>query len=215
MGKRFWEWQPVFDIKATETAFLIIDMQKGFVDVGAPLEVPMAREQIPTITEFADFCRKCSIPVFYSRFVYNKNLTYDFYYNMAPQRGLKQDENSNDFAPSNPESDICASLTPCPGDIVFDKYGYDCFAYSSLKEELDKRGIKTLIIAGTVVNWCVDSTIRSAYHQNYNVVVLADGVSGVSQAGITGEMWQTIELDHFAEAFARVLNKDDLIKELS
>ena len=82
---------------------------------------------------------------------------------------------------------------------------------------LDKKelGVKTLIIAGTVVNWCVDSTIRSAYHKDYNVVVMADGVSGYNHAGISGLMWRDIELDLFAEAFAQVMDSDEIISELN
>lgn len=214
MSKRFWEWEPAFEINPAECAFLIIDMQKGFVDAGAPLEVPMARAQAPTIAGFADFCRSHNVPVLYSRFAYNKENTYDFYYRMAPQRGLREDASGNDFDYPNPETAISDLVKPREGDVVFDKYGYDCFAFSSLGEELNKRGIKTLIIAGTVVNWCVDSTIRSAYHQKYNVVVMADGVSGCDQAGLSGDMWQTVELDHFAEAFARVLTAENLKKEM-
>lgn len=214
MGKRYWEWKPIFEINAKETAFLIIDMQKGFVDEGSVLEVPRSRMQVPTIAKFADFCREKKIPVLYSRFAYNKNLTYDFYYKKGPERGLIQTEDGNTFDTDNEETKIVESLLPKPGDIVFDKYGYDCFGHSVLKEELDKLGAKTLIIAGTVVNWCVDSTIRSAYHQDYNVVVLADGVSGYDQAGISGEMWEAIELDHFAEAFAHVATASDLMKEI-
>lgn len=210
MSKRFWEWEATFDIKAEETAFLLIDMQKGFVDAGEALEVPMAREQIPVMADFAAFCHQKKIPVFFSRFVFDRDNSYDFYYKMAAQRGLKCDETGNDFAPDNPESEIIQALAPGEGDIVFPKYGYDCFAHSDLGKLLEERNIRTLIIAGTVVNWCVDSTVRSAYHQDYNVVVMADGVSGYDQAGISGETWRNIELDLFAEGFARVLNEKDL-----
>lgn len=210
MSKRFWEWKPAFGIKAEETAFLIIDMQKGFVDKGSVLEVPMAREQIPAMADFLAFCRLKKIPVFFSRFVFDKDNSYDFYYKTAAQRGLKCDETGNDFAPENPETEIISALAPKESDIVFTKYGYDCFAHTGFGAMLKERGIRTLIIAGTVVNWCVDSTVRSAYHQDYNVVVMADGVSGYEHAGTSAETWRNIELDLFAEGFGRVLNESDL-----
>lgn len=210
MSKRFWEWKPTFEIKAKETAFLLIDMQKGFVDEGAALEVPMAREQVPVMADFAAFCRQKKIPVFFSKFVFDKDNSYDFYYKMAAQRGLKCDESGNDFAPENPETEIISALAPEENDIVFPKYGYDCFAHSEFEKKLKELNIRTLIIAGTVVNWCVDSTVRSAYHRDYNVVVMADGVSGYNQAGLSGETWRNIELDLFAEGFGRVLNEKNL-----
>lgn len=32
MDKRYWEWEPVFEIDPAKSALLIIDMQNGFVD---------------------------------------------------------------------------------------------------------------------------------------------------------------------------------------
>ena len=37
MSKRFYEWSKTFDLNKEETALIIVDMQKGFVDEGAPL----------------------------------------------------------------------------------------------------------------------------------------------------------------------------------
>ena len=72
-----------------------------------------------------------------------------------------------------------------------------------------------LIICGTVVNWCVDSTVRSAYHKGYQVVVLADAVSGYDHAGLTGRQWVETELDLFGEAFAKVESARQLEQEIS
>lgn len=60
----------------------------------------------------------------------------------------------------------------------------------------------------------MDSTIRSAYHKDYNVVVMADGVSGYDHAGASGQQWVDMELDLFGEGFARVLQETDLKKEI-
>lgn len=210
MGKRYWEWPRLFDIRPEETAFLIIDMQKGFVDKGSLLEVPMARDQVATIADFARFCRSLKIPVLYSRFAYDRENNYEFYEKMAPYRGL----GSSSFLPDADETKIIDALEPHPEDIVFDKFGFDCFGHSELGNILKGRGIKTLIIAGTVVNWCVDSTIRSAYHQDYNVVVVADGVSGCDSAVLTGKQWHDAEVDLFAEAFAYVRSAEDIKAEI-
>jgi len=59
---RYWEWYPVFKLDARKTALLVIDMQNGFIEKGSPLEVPMAREQIPNIRKLVNFCRENNIP---------------------------------------------------------------------------------------------------------------------------------------------------------
>lgn len=214
MSKRYYEWNKVFKLNKSECAFLIIDMQKGFVDEG-PLMVPMAKEQVPDIKALVDFCHDNDIPVLYSKFDFEKDFTYDFYWKMAPQRNLINPDGSNMFTKTADETAIIPAFEVCDKDIVFDKYGYDCFGHTTLDDVLKKLGVKTLIIAGTVVNWCVDSTIRSAYHKDYQVVVMSDGVSGYDHAGISGQKWHDIELDLFAEAFAEVMSKDEIISELS
>ena len=44
---RYWEWSNPFKIDPKETALIIVDMQKGFVDEGHCFFTPQAHEQIP------------------------------------------------------------------------------------------------------------------------------------------------------------------------
>ena len=214
MSKKYWEWKPSFDLKAEETAFLIIDMQKGFVDKGGCLEVPMAREQVGTTADFKKFCNNHNIPVFMSVFAQGPDYSYDFYWKKNKERGLLLDDGTYKFAVGSEECEMTAALSAKPEDTVFTKYGYDCFAHTDLDAWLKKDNIKTIIICGTVVNWCVDSTVRSAYHKDYNVVVLSDAVSGYDHAEATGKQWVNMELDLFGEGFARVVSEEDAKKEI-
>lgn len=216
MSKKYWEWKKPFDLKKEETALIIVDMQKGFVDEGAALEVPMARAQLPTITKVMKYCEINEIPVFLSKFEQDKGYAYDFYWKKNKERGLLKNDGSCKFARNSDEAQLCDDLSSLvsANDFVFPKYGYDCFAHTSLELELKRKHIKTVIIVGTVVNWCVDSTVRSAYHKDYNVVVLSDCVSGYNHAGATGEKWVEMELDLFGEGFARVMSSEDVISEM-
>lgn len=142
---------------------------------------------------------------------------YDFYWKRNKERGLLNKDGSCKFSRNSAETQLCDSLASLvsDNDCVFSKYSYDCFAHTSLEFELKRRHIKTVIVVGTVVNWCVDSTVRSAYHKDYNVVVLSDCVSGYEHAGTTGDKWVDIELDLFAEGFAEVMSSDAAISELN
>ena len=55
--------------RLSHAALLIVDMQNDFVRVGAPLEVPQARETITVHRELIAFCRERDIPVLYTKFV--------------------------------------------------------------------------------------------------------------------------------------------------
>lgn len=146
-----------------------------------------------------------------------KDYAYDFYWKRNKERGLLNKDGSCKFSRNSAEAQLCDSLASLvsDNDCVFSKYSYDCFAHTSLKFELKRRHIKTVIVVGTVVNWCVDSTVRSAYHKDYNVVVLSDCVSGYEHAGATGDKWVDMELDLFAEGFAEVMSSDAAISELN
>lgn len=146
-----------------------------------------------------------------------KDYAYDFYWKRNKERGLLNKDGSCKFSRNSAETQLCGSLASLvsDNDCVFSKYSYDCFAHTSLEFELKRRHIKTVIVVGTVVNWCVDSTVRSAYHKDYNVVVLSDCVSGYEHAGATGEKWVDMELDLFAEGFAEVMSSDAAISELN
>lgn len=214
MTRRYWEWDAVFTINPKKSALLIIDMQRGFLDPGTPLEVSMARKQIPVIEKLADYFHTHNLPVIYTVYEITNNLCYKFYWKMAEHRGLNLNCEKHPFSPGSGETKIINELKPKEKDLIIKKYGYDAFAGTNLSSILKSIGVTDLIITGTVVNWCVDSTVRSAYHQNYNVVVVADAVSGYDHAGISGEQWCRLELDLFAEAFGRVISADQIIYEL-
>lgn len=174
----------------------------------------MARKQLPFMVDFMEFCHENNISVFKSVFAQGPEFSYDFYWKKNKERGLMDESGNYRFAIGSEECEMTAQLNHGEHDVVFPKYGYDCFAHTKLDEWLKKENKKTLIICGTVVNWCVDSTVRSAYHKGYQVVVLADAVSGYDHAGLTGQQWVDTELDLFGEAFAKVESVQQLEKEI-
>lgn len=214
MSKKYWEWEPTFDIDPNVSALLIIDMQQGFLEEGSPLEVPMAREQIPTFKKLISYCRNHNIPVIYTAFCLRPDFTYNFYWKIAKQRGINIDESHREFWDGQTETEIYAELAPLPNEQVLKKFGYDCFAETTLDDDLKALGIQNLIVTGTVLNWCVDSTVRAAYHRHYDVTVIADAVSSYDHAGGTAEDWCKMELNLFAEAFGRVVTAEDAMIEM-
>lgn len=215
MSRRYWEWEPAFRLDARGVALLIVDMQNGFVERGAPLEVPMAGAQLRVIGGLLEFCRARAIPVVFTVFCVGPDFRYPFYWTMARQRGLDLEAPASMFWEGRHETAIVTELQPQPGERVVKKCGYDAFANTELEQVLRGLAVTDLIVAGTVVNWCVDSTVRGAFHRFYNVVVVADGVSGYDHAGASGERWRDMELDLFAEAFGRVLTAEQVMKELA
>src|SRR5215467_3845942 len=56
------------------TALLVVDMQRGFLEPGAALEVPPGREIIPNLKRLIETCRGQKVPVLFTEFVYSTSL---------------------------------------------------------------------------------------------------------------------------------------------
>ena len=211
---RYWEWEDPFQIKPDETALLIIDMQTGFTQETGPLYTPQAKAQLPTIIKLKDFCKANNIPVFMSIFTQDIDFHNDHYWFRNKERGLLTNDGGFKFKIGSPECIIDPSLAPDEDDKIFLKYTYSCFSHTELETWLKKKRITTLIICGTVTNWCVDSTIREAYHKDYKIVAVADCISSYSHCGLSADEWNSAMFDLWAEMFGRVTTEEQIEKEI-
>jgi nicotinamidase-related amidase len=95
---------------------------------------------------------------------------------------LKGVVDGNAFVKGSWGAAIIDELAPVDGDILIEgKRGLDTFASTNLDFILRSKGIKTLMIGGFLTNCCVESTMRSAYENGYDVITLTDCVAGTSQ----------------------------------
>ncbi len=67
---------------------------------------------------------------------------------------------------------------PAPGDIIITKRQWGAFYATDLDQQLRRRGIRTLLIAGVATEFGVESTVRAAYDQGYALVFVEDAISG-------------------------------------
>jgi Amidases related to nicotinamidase len=77
--------------------------------------------------------------------------------------------------PNSVEWEIISSLDIKPDDLIISKTANDSFYRTTLKEELLKLEIHELIITGCATDFCVDSTIKSALVNDFNIIVIKDG----------------------------------------
>jgi nicotinamidase-related amidase len=67
-----------------------------------------------------------------------------------------------------------------PGDIVITKRNWNAFFGTDLDLQLRRRGIKTVVLGGIATNFGVESTARTAYEQNYALVIAEDCCASAS-----------------------------------
>ncbi|KKB33897.1 isochorismatase family protein [Bacillus thermotolerans] len=153
-----------------KAALLVIDMENDFVKPGAPMQVPMAYEMVPTLKTLLNACREKGATIIYTAHVHGKDrgdmgLMGQFWEPIGNQTALVDGTEG---------VEIYEELAPMEGELVIKKHRYSAFYNTDLETQLRNRGIDTLIITGTVTNMCCESTARDAQFRDYNVIFVSD-----------------------------------------
>jgi nicotinamidase-related amidase len=108
----------------------------------------------------------------------------------------------------HPSAATVAPLAPAPGEIVVRKHGYDAFAGTALDSALRARHVQALVVTGTMTDICVLATVVGAFHREYRVTVVEDGV-----ATLSAEIQRAV-LDIMERAYGRVAPAAQVLEEL-
>ncbi|MGL1894260.1 MAG: cysteine hydrolase [Spirochaetaceae bacterium] len=85
------------------------------------------------------------------------------------------DKKEGPFKVGEDSRQIHNDIKPIDGEVIIPKYSWDSFLDTDLKNELNKLNIDKLVIAGMQTDFCVDTTVRSAYSHGYkNNVLVSD-----------------------------------------
>lgn len=155
-----------FEIRPQECALVVVDMQEGFVRPG-PMWVPQAQRVLPRIARAAKACHELSVPVIFTAAIYLPQHPNDTMGYCAPvARGI--------LAEGSTDVHIAEELL-AEGDYVVDtKYTYNAFFGTELNARLGARRVRTVIVTGTMTNYCCEATARGAFDLGYHVVFVDD-----------------------------------------
>jgi nicotinamidase-related amidase len=81
------------------------------------------------------------------------------------------------FHADAPTTQVHDAIAPQEGDIVVRKTRVGAFGTTDLHEQLQARGVNTLVLAGISTSGVVFSTVPDAYDRDYRVIVLEDAVA--------------------------------------
>lgn len=86
---------------------------------------------------------------------------------------------------------LCSDLNHQPNDVFVEKEGFSAFfpGYSPLPDIFSERGVRTVIVTGTVTNVCCESSARDARALGYRVIVVADANAAVTDAAHNGSLY--------------------------
>ena len=134
------------------TALLIIDAQVNMFD--EKLGLYRSQEILKIILELLSKARAAGTPVFYLQ---------------------------NEGGPGDPDRrgtegwKIYPPILPQEGDVVIPKSSPNGFTATALENELDRLGVKRLVVVGMQSEFCVDATCRGAHERGFEVTLVEDG----------------------------------------
>jgi nicotinamidase-related amidase len=171
-----------FAVDASAAALLVVDLQNDFVRDGAPQEVADARATLPAVTALVDACRAAAVPVLFTRYTAGPRATHHAWFSpeCAPPTcscwpGVtRRYRDRHDLLEGH---QLVDELTPQPGEVVVDKYGYGSFHNTLLDDALRAARVTQVWVVGTVTQICVEETVREGFRRGFEMVVAADGVS--------------------------------------
>jgi len=197
------------------TALVVVDMQRGFLDPGEAMEVPPARDTVAAIQTLLALFRARRMPVVFTEFVYSDEvplLVGRLHPEHQPaKRGAPRGFGlpSSSCLEGTASADTVPDLAPQPGELVVRKRGYDAFTGTPLDPALRARNVTSLVVAGTMTDICVLATVIGAFHREYRVTVVEDGVST-----LWPEM-QRATLDIIGRAYGRIATAKEIADQIS
>jgi nicotinamidase-related amidase len=165
-----------FTLNPHKSALLVVDMQDEFVKPHwTHFWIPEAIRIVPEINKIIYACRKHSIPISFT--VYSKTHQYGSIWHELSQ------ENE---------------------DIIIHKSSYGAFYDTPLDTIIKNLEKTTVIITGTLTNYCCSMTARQAYERGFKVIFCSDAT-----ATHFPEM-QAYELKILRRGFAKIMSTSDI-----
>lgn len=161
-------------ITPANTAVLVIDMERDFVDEGAVMQTPRGLAIVPAINELTAWARRHGCPVIF---------THEMHRADGSDYGIELEFDPVHCVEGTTGCELTEGLEVEPSDYrIRNKRRYDCFMGSDLDLLLRCKRVENLVCCGVTTHQCVMSTVFTARHLDYRVLLPRDAVAAVSEA---------------------------------
>jgi len=167
-------------ISPDRAALMIVDMQNDFVSPDGKMAefgfyLGNVRETINPIKNLLQAARALHYPVLHTSMINDADQNPSSWYAFWGEPAVT--------LPGSWGADYIDELKPQQGELIITKYTYGAFEGTNLNTILRRKGIETLIFAGTDLNICAGDSIHQAFGLGYHVVVVSDCIASFSRIG--------------------------------
>ena len=129
---------------------------------------------------------------------------------------------TNPASPLSPEKEgnaIKSIVQPIDAEPVVQKNVHSAFIGTDLKERLETKGVREVIIVGLTTDHCVSTTARMAANLGFQTTVVSDATATFNKIGIDGKNYEA-ELIHqtalasLKDEFAEIVDTETLMENL-
>jgi len=173
---------PYDHLDAASTALVIIDLQNYYTQPGFQGECAPARATFAVVNRLAHALRQAGGHVIWVQTCSDGADAFWSHHHrhmLTPERSARRLE---ELSAAHEGFRIAPGLDVMPGDVSVVKRCYSALApgSSNLDEVLGERGVRTVLIGGTVTNVCCESTARDAMMMDYATIMVDDILSAVT-----------------------------------
>jgi ureidoacrylate peracid hydrolase len=165
-------------------ALVVIDVQNGFVSKGGSydklgMNIPNYQQVVPKIAELIALCRNAGIPIFYTQAVREKSgidlLTR--MHKILPKAREERIRRQPICVRDTWDADIVDEIKPAAMDHIVVKRRDSAFQDTEIGVWLKSLGVNTLLFCGIDTSICVETSLRDAFNNGYDVVLISDATA--------------------------------------
>ncbi len=176
----------------TQTALLVIDLQRGAFDGARISPIAHADTLIGHAVALVAAARHAGVPIVF----------------------VQHGEDEGPFETHTPHWELHAALAPQPGDTPLHKRESSAFDGTDLAQKLAALGARHLILCGLQSEYCVSNTAKSALAQGFGVTLAQDGHGTWPDGGEPAEAISGRVNGQLQAAGARLCTTQDLVRSL-
>eukprot|EP00270_Netrium_digitus_P016945 TRINITY_DN6142_c0_g1_i1.p1 TRINITY_DN6142_c0_g1~~TRINITY_DN6142_c0_g1_i1.p1 ORF type:complete len:387 (+),score=109.32 TRINITY_DN6142_c0_g1_i1:116-1276(+) len=215
-------WPYNGDLRPSNTALVIIDMQTDFCGKGGYVDamgydLSLTQAPIEPIKRVLAACRRLGFHIIHTREGHRPDLS-----DLPPNKAWRSKRIGAGIGEKGPTGrilvrgeqgwDIIPELYPLEGEPVIEKPGKGSFYATDFDFLLRLRGVQNLVITGITTDVCVHTTMRDANDRGYECLLLSD-CAGATDIGHHNAALTMVTMQ--GGVFGAISNSHDFLAAIS